>query len=178
MKRVLVLVQDYPNNVGGVTLMYVHTRNKFYIENNIKVDVLSFSAKSSYTYEGIRVFPENEFIKTLNKYDMLISHAPNIKNHKRFIKRNHHYFKRIIFFFHGHEILIKSKEYPNPYFYTKRNNFIYKAINNFYDKYKLNILRSLFKKMIYKTDFVFVSEWMYMKFKENIFSLEQEISKK
>jgi len=35
MKKILVLVQDYPNNNGGVALMYVHVRNKYYIQHNI-----------------------------------------------------------------------------------------------------------------------------------------------
>lgn len=37
MKKILVLVQDYPNNNGGVALMYVHVRNKYYIQHNIDV---------------------------------------------------------------------------------------------------------------------------------------------
>ena len=44
MKKILVLVQDYPNNNGGVALMYVHVRNKYYIQHNIDVTVLNFSS--------------------------------------------------------------------------------------------------------------------------------------
>ena len=43
MKKILVLVQNYPDNDGGVALMYVHVRNKYYIQHDIDVTVLNFS---------------------------------------------------------------------------------------------------------------------------------------
>ena len=45
MKRVLVAVEDYPNNSGGVALMYVHTRNAAYSQSGIDVTVLNFRIK-------------------------------------------------------------------------------------------------------------------------------------
>lgn len=48
MNRVLVLAQDYPNNNGGVTLMYIHTRNIFYKNHGIDVDVLNFKTKINF----------------------------------------------------------------------------------------------------------------------------------
>ena len=41
MKKILVAVEDYPNNSGGVALMYVHTRNKAYMAEGIDVTVLN-----------------------------------------------------------------------------------------------------------------------------------------
>ena len=53
MKNILVLVQNYPNNEGGVALMYVHVRNKYYIQHNIDVTVLNFSSHNDYIIENI-----------------------------------------------------------------------------------------------------------------------------
>ena len=55
MQNVLVAVENYPNNNGGVALAYVHTRNKAYALNGIDVTVLSFCAKEDYIYDDIRV---------------------------------------------------------------------------------------------------------------------------
>lgn len=56
MKNILVLVQDYPNNEGSVALMYVHVRNKYYIQHGINVTVLNFSTSKNYSIDGIRVY--------------------------------------------------------------------------------------------------------------------------
>ena len=61
MKKILVLVQDYPNNNGGVALMYVHVRNKYYIQHNIDVTVLNFSSVDDYVIDNIRVITENTY---------------------------------------------------------------------------------------------------------------------
>lgn len=53
MKKILVLVQDYPNNNGGVALMYVHVRNKYYIQHNIDVTVLNFSSVDDYVIDEL-----------------------------------------------------------------------------------------------------------------------------
>ena len=55
MKNILVLVQDYPNNSGGVVLMYVHVRNKYYIQHDIDVTVLNFSSSDDYIIDNIKV---------------------------------------------------------------------------------------------------------------------------
>lgn len=41
-EKILVLVQNYPDNDGGVALIYVHVRNKYYIQHDIDVTVLNF----------------------------------------------------------------------------------------------------------------------------------------
>lgn len=55
MKKILVLVQDYPNNNGGVALMYVHVRNKYYIQHNIDVTVLNFSSVDDYVSLSVNI---------------------------------------------------------------------------------------------------------------------------
>lgn len=111
MKKILVLVQDYPNNNGGVALMYVHVRNKYYIQHNIDVTVLNFSSVDDYVIDNIRVITENTYKEKNIKYDLVVSHAANIKNHYRFLKKYDNRFEHMIFFFHGHEVVMLNEVY-------------------------------------------------------------------
>lgn len=164
--RVLVVVQDYPNLLGGKSEAYVHTRNVEYIKAGIAVDVLNFSAKKTYVIDGICVLCEAELEKQkLTEYDCLICHAANIRNHYRFIKKNKNAIKQIYFFFHGHEILKIHKVYPPDYYYVKTNPFETK-FQDVYDSIKCKIWNHYFRKT--KNDFycVFVSNWMYNEFQK------------
>ena len=71
--NVLVLVEDYPSNKKK-TLMYVHVRNKYYVENGIQVTVLNFRAKENYTIDNINVITLEEYKRKSNNnnYDILI----------------------------------------------------------------------------------------------------------
>lgn len=161
--NILVLSQSYPNNNGSVSLMYVHTRNKYYALNGINVTVLSFSAKKNYKYEGIEVITLEKYKKSSIDYDMLLIHAPNIKNHLRFLNNFGKDFNKILFFFHGHEVLNLNKVYPTPYRYMKRNH-LKVFIQNIYDSFKLRTWRYFLTKYREKSYFVFVSRWMYIEF--------------
>lgn len=165
--KVLVLVQDYPNNDGDKKLMYVHVRNKYYMQNGIDVTVLNFSSNKNYIYDGIRVVSEKHYIDSGNHYDILICHAANLKNHYRFLKRFGNNFPRVIFFFHGHEVLKVSKEYPRPYPFIKQP-FVKKIFRDFYDEIKFVVWRKYFKSAKENTQLVFVSRWLKTKFFENL----------
>ena len=169
MKKILVLVENYPDNKGGVSLMYVHVRNKYYIQHGIDVTVLSFATKTDYVIDNIRVITEATYLKkNTEHYDMVVSHAANIKNHYRFLKKNEKKFEHMIFFFHGHEIVMINEVYPKPYDYMRKNNQIKIWIQNIYDKFKLLLWHKFYKKMAYKTDFVFVSSFLYSEFKKYV----------
>ena len=172
--KVLVLVQDYPNNNGGKKLMYVHVRNKYYMQNGIEVTVLNFSSKSEYVYEGIRVVSEKGYINENNQYDFLICHAANLKNHYRFLKKHGNKFPRFIFFFHGHEVLKISKEYPKDYPYIKKSE-IKRVARDIYDELKFLVWRKYFIKVKNKTQYVFVSNWLKKKFFENLKITESDL---
>lgn len=167
MKKVLVCVQDYPNNNGGVKLMYVHTRNLQYVQNDIDVTVLSFSCDDEYTYEGIRVISYSQYLKDNGVYEIAIVHAANLRNHYRFLKKHGDEFSRFIFFFHGHEVLSINHDYSKPFDFIKKS-----ALRNIaqdaYDKYKFSIWKRYYKKNISKSDYIFVSNWMKEKFFENL----------
>lgn len=66
--------------------MYVHTRNVYYANHGIDVTVLNFSAVESYEYENIRVITLADYESSSEQYDILVAHAPNLRNHYRFLK--------------------------------------------------------------------------------------------
>ena len=166
MKKLLVLVQAYPDNEGKVTLMYVHTRNLGYVENGYDVTVLNFSAQKPYIIDGIPVITLKEYEADNNHYDVLVLHAANIRNHYRFLKKYGDKFEKFLFFYHGHEVLKINRDYSKPYFYVKKN-FFKKIAQNVYDEIKLSVWKRYIPQITYKSYFVFVSKWMYDKFLEN-----------
>lgn len=160
--NVLVLVEGYPDNNGNVPLMYIHTRNLYYRDNGIDVTVLSFEAKENYVYEGINVILKEEYNPAI-KYDLLIVHAANIRNHYIFLKKHEREFAHILFFYHGHEVLKINKVYPKPYKYVRKSK-IKNKMQDIYDDFKLLVWRKYIPKISYKSHFVFVSKWMENEF--------------
>lgn len=161
--NILVVVENYPNNNGGVTLMYVHTRNLYYKNNGINVTVLSFSAEQSYEKDGISVITLADYEKSEKTYELLVLHATNVRHHYRFLKRYGDRFPRFLFFYHGHEVLRINKVYSKPYPYVSRSR-IKEFLQDCYDTFKLRIWRKYLPKVAYKSHFVFVSKWMYDEF--------------
>ena len=163
--RYLVLVADYPNLDGGLALTYVRTRNVYYKEHGVEVDVLNFSAKKGYEIDGIRVFSLREFKQNFKsgKYDLLICHAPNLRNHYIFLRRYGNLFSKIVFFFHGHEVLKVNKVYSKPYPYVK-SNYLQEVLQNVYDDFKFHVWRSYINRYYQKLYFISVSKWMREQF--------------
>lgn len=163
--RLLVLATDYPKENESVALMYIHTRNQYYLQHDINVTVLNFNAKENYVLDGVKVVTLNDYKKNNNHYDMLISHAPNLRNHYLFLKKYDRDFPHIVFFFHGHEVLKISEAYPKPYHYMKTSSG---TIHKIYDIFKLKMWKRYFTKNLYKFHFVFVSQWMYDMFLKSV----------
>lgn len=168
MNEILVLAQDYPNNNGGVSLMYIHVRNKYYSDHGIDVTVLNFEAKDNYEIDNIKVITEDTYRKKNSKYDIVIAHASNIRNHYRFLKKYGKRFERMIFFFHGHEIVMINEVYPKPYDYMKQNGCLRINAQNFYDRLKLSLWHKYYPKVAYKSDFVFVSNCLHNEFQKYV----------
>lgn len=164
--KVLVLVAAYSKPKENSTHFFVQARNIYYKDRGIDVTVLNFSAKENYTVDNINVITLNEYKRNKEKYncDLLISHAPNLRNHYIFLKKYEKNFKKLVFFFHGHEVLYCNKVYSKPYNYVKDANFIKKSIRNMYDIIKLYVWRKYFTKLSYKSHFIFVSNWMFDQF--------------
>lgn len=156
-KKLLILVEGYPHESSIYNMSFVHSRNLQYQSKGFAVDVLSFSARNKYQYEGINVLSKREKID-LSKYDVVLSHAPNIRNHYRFIVKNYRNIKRLILFFHGHEALIVDKYYPKPYIWQNQPKKVITFLRYIYDRVKLRLLKRLLKKE--KVRAIYVSDWM------------------
>lgn len=155
-KKVLVLVSSYPDNNGAIGLMYVHSRNKYYIQHDIDVTVLRFDCNESYVIDGIKVISLQDYKSSEKNFDVLIMHAPNLRYHYVFFRKFQTRFKRILFFFHGHEVLEIGKVYPEPYDYMVPGR-VNRLKQSIYDKLKLKIWRAILSKYAFKSHFVFVS---------------------
>ena len=160
-KKVLVACADYPDLNGNLAMMYVHVRNRYYISHGIDVVVLNFHASSDYIIDGIRVISLKTYKKQNVLYNILICHAPNVRNHYVFLKRYGKKFTKIIFFFHGHEVVRVSKVYPKSYDYIKSESELYRKIRDIYDKFKLWIWHNYYPKVYNKSEYVFVSETLF-----------------
>ncbi len=161
--KILIAVTDYPDLNGNTSLMYIHTRNKEYVKNGMAVTVLNFRIKEKYIIDGIQVISLENFQNSFISYDAVICHAANLRNHFSFLQKYENRFPRIIFFFHGHEVLHINKTYSKPYPYMRKGIIKY-CIQNIYDIFKLAVWRRYFQKMAYKSYFVFVSKWMLDEF--------------
>ena len=159
----LVAVADYPSPDGNVSLMYVHVRNKQYIQNGINVTVLNFKTGIDYVIDNIPVITLDTYIKNRIQYDILICHAANIRNHYHFLQKYEKRFGKIIFFFHGHEVLRVNKVYPKPYTYMAER-LDKRIIRGIYDIFKLWLWRKYLTGILGKTYFIFVSKWMLEQF--------------
>lgn len=164
--KVLVLATTYSEPNKKPTHFFVQARNIYYKSRGIDVTVLNFSAKENYIIDNTNVITLGEYIKNKEKYncDLLISHAPNLRNHYKFLKKYEKNFKKLVFFFHGHEVLYCNKVYSKPYKFVKDSNFIKKIVRNTYDIFKLYMWRKYYTKLAYKSHFIFVSKWMLEEF--------------
>ncbi|PUB10189.1 glycosyltransferase [Paenisporosarcina sp. OV554] len=171
---ILILTQDYPSSENKYAMPYVHSRSRVYSDKNIKFEVLNFSSKKSYVYENINILNYKDAINKIKKgdYNLIISHAPNIKNHIKFLMKYRRYYKGMLMFFHGHEALRVDKYYPMPYSYRKNR----KMIQKLYDVFKLFFLHQFIKKSLKLKNIhlVFVSEWMKEHFIKNV-NLNQDL---
>lgn len=158
--KVLILSASYPSIDEIYAYGFVHSRCLEYLKYNIEVDVISFKTKDNYIFEGVNVYNKDSYIKLKRKVDLVVSHAPNIKNHMRFLFK---YYSKlpIVFFFHGHEVMDTNKYYPRSFEGEKNLSMDY-LLHYFYDPIKLKVMKYLLLKLINSTKikFVFVSEWM------------------
>ena len=170
MKKILVVCQNYPSEKNPFSMPFIHYRLKEYL-SHFQVKVLSFSASEDYEYEGVRVLKESTALKpiTNREFDLYIFHAPNIRNHQRLVLSNLFNMPRMIFIFHGYEIIDIHKR-----IYSKQTHFTfplqYSYLKKIYHKLKLPIT-SLFLSFISKItpcEFVFVSNTLLKEATEDL----------
>lgn len=156
-KKLLVLVQAYPSKQAIYNMSYVHSRHIEYLKQGVCVEVISFSALENYIYEGVNVFTKNNVID-IGDYDAVVSHAPNIRNHYVFIKRNLSNLSKVVFVYHGHEALFVNEYYPKPFAWNEQEGKIKRILRSVYDVVKLKLLKDLMKHG--KVTSIYVSQWM------------------
>jgi len=165
--KLLVLATSYPSSKKIYASMFVHTRNIEYVKNDLIVDVLNFSADENYEIDNISVYTKKSIsIDMLKQYDIVISHAPNVKNHFKFLLKYKDFIQNIIFFFHGHEVLDVNIVYPKPYSYDLKFQKSNRLIRYLYDRFKLNFVRIILNKLREKTHLIFVSNWLLNEFEK------------
>lgn len=171
METIYVLCQNYPSEDNKYAMAFVHPRVKHYIKSGLKVKVISFTSKLDYIYDGVQVYTAKNGLDSLkqSKKSILISHAPNLRNHIIFILKVWKYILRLVLFFHGHEILSIKKYYPKPYVFNKTGLLEYRELIC-YDYIKLPIMRCFLSWLLKsnKCDIVFVSKWMQRAASESV----------
>lgn len=161
--KVLVAAAFYPTVDGRKNLYYIHSRNLYYIKSGIEVTVLNFSADKSYTIDGIDVISLKDYVDNDVKFDMLVCHAANLRNHYRFLQKYGMRFTKKVFVFHGHEVLHFSKYYPKPYSFVRERSFK-KHLQNMYDSFKISMWKKYYLSNIDNIRLVFVSNWIFRQF--------------
>lgn len=162
MNPVFIISQNYPSDTNKYAQSFIHPRTKGYIESGIETKVISFSTKEPYEYDGVKVYPPKigQLLIRNCQSPIVIVHAPNIRNHVKFILKNIKYIYWLILFFHGHEVLIEDKIYPKPYHYNTNEVRKYR-IAYIYDRIKIPLIRWFISSRLKKNcDLVFVSKWM------------------
>ncbi|WP_180057319.1 glycosyltransferase [Acinetobacter sp. YH12090] len=169
--KILVLAQDYPSVDHPYAMAYVHSRNIEYLKSGHDVKVINFNAKNQYTFEKVDIYPFS--YELLNSADVILSHAPNIRNHFKVLKKIKN--KKICFFFHGHEVLHKYRDYP-PAYPWKKESYAKKLVLHLYDILKIKLVGHYMQKLALKNNVssIFVSSWMKEQFIKNV-KLDPEI---
>lgn len=158
--KILVMVEDYPRKEKPYAMGYVHSRSIEYIKRGISVDVLSFSSSEDYTYEGVKIKSSRCNI-SWDEYSVVISHAPNIKNHFKVLRKNIKKINKLVFFFHGHEIMKMNDYYPKPFPELANKKDLFKDMFSLiYDQVKLKYINYFIEKNKRKIKCIFVSNWM------------------
>lgn len=169
--NILVLAQYYPMPGISAGAMYIHMRNKYYTAQGANVTVLNFQAKECVVYDGIRIITRDSFanMKNKNKFDILVLHAANLKNHYRFLKKYGNLFAHYVFVFHGHEVLRLRTAYPPKYLWKPQSNLVRVMARDVYDSIKLHIWKKFFEDSsnVKKSQLIFVSQWMQNEFLKN-----------
>ena len=161
MRKLLILTEAYPNANNMYAMNFVHSRNKIYTSLGYHVDNLSFSATANYSIDGVNVLSgDNAKSIDLSNYQAVISHAPNIKNHIRLLRQKIKDCKKLIFIFHGHEILKINKYYPTPYDWEPKISGGRMMLQNAYDSFKLKTLKHFIEKYSERISVVYVSDWL------------------
>ena len=143
--NILILAENYPHPSHPETQAFIHSRNVFYKMQGLEFMVISFRTAEPYVIDGIKVYPPS-WIKSLEAVDLCISHAPNLRNHFRFLKKNLFKIKQVLLIFHGYEALYTKDRSVAPNRILSKQFARYVA-NTLYDLAKLPLLKRAIKNL-------------------------------
>lgn len=177
--RIIEITSRYPTNdkeksYGGI---FYHTRNIRYIEKGIDVTVINSTTDVCYELDGVKVITIDEYKKLDGQWKLLICHAPD-RNTYNFLKRNAQNFKHIFFVIHGNEVLKLNRYYKKEYSYLHRTSLYKKIFQGIKDELKVRLWGRLYSELANKSEWIFVSKWMYEEFVKNIKINEDVIKNK
>lgn len=171
--KILILSETYPSPDNIYAMGFVHSRSLEYRRLGHEVTVLSFSAERAYEFEGVRVCTEGDVRArvvpptgtvpcTVPDIDAVFSHAPNLRHHLRFL--NDFPALPLLFFLHGHEVLLTLRHYPAPFAFDRSpRERLGRLLRAAYDPIKLLAFRRFCQRRRahgHRLGLVFVSEWM------------------
>lgn len=166
VKKILVLCEDYPSEGKPYKMAWAHTRNVLYVRAGFEVHVCSFSAASSYEFQGVRVLPAVDLPADPEAvYHCLIAHSPNIRHHLWLMLRFKS--KPVIFFSHGNDAMYINRDYPAPYAFSRLPVWK-RLLRDLYDHAKMQLWRWYMRGRRQQLTLVFVSQWMKDRFVANI----------
>lgn len=165
--NILVLQEVYPSRESPYSQVWSHTRNKAYIAQGASVKVCCSSEAKPRTYEGIDIFPIHSFKEHAGWCDVILAHQPNLKLHYSVLRNNKN--NKVVYFFHGHEVMFINNDYPRPYFFSPDLRLTRRVFRLFYDRFKVFVLRRFFMRQgVELASFVFVSDWMRKIFERRV----------
>jgi glycosyltransferase involved in cell wall biosynthesis len=164
--KISVICEKYPDANVHYAMTYVHTRNLEYVALGADVTVYSASAHNDYVIDRVCVRPLAQFNASDN-VDVIVAHAPNLRNHLRVLL----YLKQqnVVFIFHGHEVLRVAKSYPAPYSWQKSERRA-RWVRTVYDEFKILVLRRWLGRLRMRGNrvgIIFVSEYLKSEFFRN-----------
>lgn len=168
MISVLVLCSQYPIPGDYSKGNFFHVRNRYYVENDIDVDVINFETEQDYQIDGIFVYAVKSGKIAEKKYDVIVCHAPNLRHHFSYLREHNAEKSKIVFVFHGNEVLDTYKIAPYRYPYLPSSKMINVIKRKIKDFVKLKLLRKEFIYFRDRSEFIFVSNWMKREMQDSI----------
>ena len=173
--KIAVITSRYPSEKEPYNHMFVHVRNKFYLQTGTHLSVFVPSKEDFfYTFEGVNVhrLPSNKIIKKLEHFDVVFIHLLHIypiKDLDGSIIYEHIIRSRIpvLFFLHGIEVQKIWKSYKEEIEILSPKSLLRFLYHDFYQIPKMKkYIRLLIKHP--KCRFIAVSQWMKEEVYENI----------
>lgn len=144
-------------------MAFTHARNLIYKHAGHSVAVLNFSARESYEWDDFPVFCESDLTKAqIEQFDLFIFHAPNLRNHLRFILKHRDSIRAKVIIGHGHEFINAATQAGRPYPFQMTLKMRAKLLALYaYDWLKIQTWKWYFKAQKGSgLALIFVSDWL------------------